>query len=122
MMPRRHRQLKAIEARKSSVVQSSLAKNKVPEGPREAAALAVLNGVKVEATENGVIVDTDMGPKTLDDYVSGWVAKEGSWAVPAPSGGGSTGSGQGGGSNAPKSWAEAKTTADKVAHIKSKRE
>lgn len=113
--------LKADNQQKTirDAVMSALAENMVPEGPRKAAALAMMDGQKVEVSGDDVIVDTAMGPKTLGDYAKTWVAKEGSWAIPDPSGGDAKG-GKGSGTDAPKSWGEAKSAKDKVALIKSK--
>lgn len=99
----------------------ALASNKVPEGPRKAAALSMMEGRKVELTGSDVIIDTDMGPKTLQDFTKQWVSTEGAWAIPAPSGGDAPGSRPGGPTSAPDTWGKAKTPAEKVALLKSKK-
>lgn len=102
-------------------VMQALASSKVPEGPRKAAALSMMEGRKVELSGSDVIIDTDMGPKTLQDFTKQWVSSEGAWAIPAPSGGDAPGSRTGGSSSAPETWGKAKTPAEKVALLKSKK-
>lgn len=72
-------------------VSSALAAQGVPEGTRKGAALAMLDGRKVDLQGETPVIDTDMGPMSVSDYAKRWAAGDGKGYVAAPAGGGAKG-------------------------------
>lgn len=79
-------------------VSTALASQGVPESTRRGAALAMLDGRKVDMQGETPMVETDMGPMAVADYAKRWAAGDGKGYVAPASGGGAkgnTGAGQG---------------------------
>lgn len=68
-------------------VSAALSEQGVPETLRKGAALAMLDGKKVELQGDTPTIETDMGPMALSDYAKRWAAGEGKGYVAPPKGG-----------------------------------
>lgn len=80
------------------------------------AATAMMSG-SVKMDGDAVIVETDMGPTPVGDYIKRWVAGEGAAFVAAPQGGGAKG---GDGSKVKPSGDMGGTKADRVSALKNR--
>lgn len=84
---------------------------------RKAAMAMIAGQVKVDDSGNA-FVETDLGARTLDQFLTGWLAKEGADFVSAPTGGGARGGdAKGGGKTITRAELETMTPQQKAKYF-----